>query len=243
MRIPLPVIELLEGFKDSLAPARCIQCFVEGTWYCKTCRLLGPPHVLTCIICKQERPRGTTCITCREDTLLTGIISAGMYSNQTLQRGIEWLKFKGVRSLAEILAGFLVPKFPHIAPIEDLANRAILVPLPLHARRQQRRGFNQSEDIAHAIGRICDITVAPILERRSATASQANLPHHLRAMNMDHAFSLSIPEEEYVSLVQKKPIIIIVDDVSTTGTTLSSAASALLKTPDVQIWGAVVARG
>lgn len=236
-------IELAEGLKDALAPARCIQCLIEGTWYCKECRATVPLHILTCIICKEERIRGATCPACREETSLTGIVSAGTYSNQPLQRGIEWLKFKGIRPLAEILGALLIPRIANIAPLEYLAEHAVLVPLPLHAWRRRTRGFNQSEDIADTIGRICDIQVVHILKRTAATSSQANLPHTLRAKNMKDAFSLAIPEEEYVHLVQKKQIIIIVDDVATTGSTLSSAASALPEVSGVQIWGAVVARG
>ncbi len=237
------LVELADGLRDALAPARCIQCSIEGTWYCAACRATTPPHVLTCIVCKEERPRGTTCVACREDTSLAGIVSAGAYSNQTLQRGIEWLKFKGIRPLAEILAGLLIPRIATIAPLDYLATHAILVPLPLHSGRYRTRGFNQSEDIANVIGRLCGIQVAHILERTVATSSQATLPHTLRSENMKDAFSLAIPEKEYISLAQKKPIIIIVDDVTTTGSTLSSAALALPSIPNVQIWGAVVARG
>ncbi len=202
-----------------------------------------PPHVLTCIICKEERFRGTTCLACREETALTGVVSAGAYSNQALQRGIEWLKFKGIRSLAEILGALLIPRIASIAPIQELAEHAVLIPLPLHSWRKKTRGFNQSEDIANAIGRICSIQVAHILQRTVSTSSQANLPHALRSENMKDAFSLAIHQEEYVRLIENKPIMIIIDDVTTTGSTLSSAASALPSIPNVQIWGAVVARG
>lgn len=237
------LVELAEGLRDALAPARCIQCLLEGTWYCKECRATVPPHILTCIICKEERFRGTTCIACREETVLTGVVSVGTYSNQALQRGIEWLKFKGIRPLAEIMAALLIPRITTIAPIQELSEHAVLVPLPLHSWRQRTRGFNQSEDIANVIGRICNIQVAPILQRTVSTSSQANLPHTLRSENMKDAFSLAISEEAYKTLVQQKSIVIIIDDVTTTGSTLSSAASVLPSIPNAQIWGAVVARG
>lgn len=199
--------------------------------------------MLSCIICKEERPRGTTCVSCRGETPLSGVVSVGTYNNQYLQRGIEWLKFKGIRSLAEILGALLLPRIATIAPIEMLAQSALLVPLPLHPGRLRTRGFNQSEDIARNIGRMCDIQVVSVLQRTAATPSQATLPHQLRAQNMHDAFSLAISEPEYIRLVQKKPIIIIVDDVATSGATLAAAAGALPNIPGVQIWGAVIARG
>lgn len=186
---------------------------------------------------------GRTCSDCAGDIPLTGCISVREYSDHSLQRGIEWLKFKGVRPLAEILAGLLIPKLTAIAPIDVLAKRAIIVPVPLHKKRLLHRGFNQSEDIAHCISAICGVEVQNILIRSTATASQAHLPHEFRTQNMHNAFQLSILAHEYEQLIRSKPIIIILDDVSTTGATLISAAKALPPHKDVQIWGAAIARG
>lgn len=180
---------------------------------------------------------------CTDTIPLSGFISARPYSDRSAQRGIEWLKFKGVRPLADILAALLIPKLRAIAPIDVLAKRAILIPIPLHKKRQLQRGFNQSEDIARVIGTMCEIDVLPILARTSATASQSKLPHELRTMNMHDAFALNILAQEYEKIIQKKPIIILIDDVSTTGATLISAARALPKIEDAQIWGAAIARG
>lgn len=180
---------------------------------------------------------------CSEDVPLKGFVSAREYSDHSIQRGIEWLKFKGVRPIADILAGLLIPKLSAIAPLDELSRRAILIPLPLHPTRLRERGFNQSEDIANAIGRICSIQVHRLLERSAATTSQARLPNTLRMQNMVNAFSLSVSEENFISLTQEKPILIIVDDVSTSGATLVSAARTFPDQPEVTIWGAAIARG
>ncbi len=198
---------------------------------------------MRCIGCKNENLSGRTCIECREDIPLSGFISARTYSEHSIARAVEWLKFKGVRPIAPILAGLLIPKLSGIAPVDELSKRAILVPLPLHQKRFRSRGFNQSEDIARAIEKICSIEVRNILARKNATASQAKLPHELRTLNMDDAFTLDISTEEYSNLTTTKPIIIILDDVSTTGATLISAAKAFPPSPDVRLWGAAIARG
>lgn len=124
-----------------------------------------------------------------------------------------------------------------------LAKHAILVPIPLHPKRYRTRGFNQSEDIARAIGALCSIEVSLLLVRSRATHSQARLPHELRSDNVDRAFSLAIPEDAYTRRIAEKPIIILVDDVSTTGSTLVSASSALPAVPQAAVWGAVIAQG
>ncbi|HSX24475.1 MAG TPA: hypothetical protein VLG69_00725 [Candidatus Andersenbacteria bacterium] len=228
---------------DTFAPARCIDCCGEGTWYCAQCRKNAPIAFQTCIGCKTSHPRGKTCISCREDIPLTGIISAGAYTNHALQRGIEWLKFKGVRPVAEILAGIMIPHLQLIVPFDELSRSALLIPIPLHARKLQQRGFNQCQDIAEGISRICNIEIAPLLIRKKATHSQATLRHDARPENVKDAFALACSEEEYKNLVTKKPIIILLDDVTTTGSTLIAAALALPNIPDVSIWCATVARG
>ena len=238
-----PLQQWKELLADAFAPARCMQCAFEGTWYCASCRNNAPIALQSCIGCKTDRPRGTTCLSCREDIPLAGVISAGAYSNHALQRGIGWLKFKGVREIAEPLSGLLISKLPLIAPLDELSKRAVLVPIPLHKRKFQHRGFNQSEDIARVISTICNIEVAPMLVRTKATHSQAKLPHDQRPHNVHAAFSLACSQEEYETLIVEKPIIILVDDVTTTGATLIAAARALPPIPERKIFGAVAARG
>ena len=234
---------MLKEIINAFAPARCIDCLCEDTWYCEQCRAQAPIFTQSCIICKTERPRGTTCIDCRSETTITGIISVSSYSNHALQRGIEWLKFKGIRDIADILAGLIIPHLARIDSLDELSKHAILVPIPLHKSKLRQRGFNQSEDIAKAISTLCNIQVAPILRRKKATKSQARLSHDERPHNMHEAFELAISQEEYMKLTSKKPIIILIDDVSTTGATLMSASRAFPEHPDTNIWCAVVARG
>jgi competence protein ComFC len=236
-------VTFFQDITDAFAPPRCVNCLQEDNWYCTECRRKAPIAVQSCIICKAERPRGTTCIDCREETSITGIISVGIYADHALQRGIEWLKFKGIRGIAPMLAGLIMPRLSLIAPITELSQRAILVPIPLHKRKYRDRGFNQSEDIAQAIETICNIEVANLLTRTKSTTSQARLPHDMRKQNISGAFQLACSEQEFNNRISEKNIIILLDDVSTTGSTLSEAASAFEKLEDTQIWAVTVARG
>ncbi len=234
---------MLREIINAFAPARCIDCLCEDTWYCERCRAHAPIATQSCIICKTERPRGTTCIDCRQETRIAGIVSVAPYSNHALQRGIEWLKFKGIRPMADTLAGRIIPHLARIDSLDELSRRAILVPIPLHKNKLRERGFNQSEDIAKAIRTMCNIQLCPILTRQKSTRSQAKLPHDERMHNMHEAFALAISAQEYSNLVARKPIIILIDDVSTTGATLMSASRAFPELPEVNIWCAVIARG
>lgn len=166
---------------------------------------------------------------------LTGVVSAGAYSNANLRRGVHWLKFKGVREAAGVLAELLVPQLKLIAPWPQLQQQAVLVPLPLHRRRERERGFNQSALLAETMSRYAKIPVAVVLERQRATLTQTKLPSGMRLNNMREAFRQCKP------LPRGKTLALLVDDVTTTGASLNAAAEALPK--HAQIWGVTVARG
>lgn len=169
---------------------------------------------------------------------LRGIISAGSYKAEHMKRGVKWLKFKGVREIAPVLAQLLVPYLPIIAPVEQLRKQAVIVPIPLHKRRERERGFNQSLEIARSLTEVTKIPVLEALERTRATHSQANLPPgDLRRQNLKDAFEIksSLPKRKY---------FLVLDDVTTTGATLQAAGEALKQQlPKAQLWGVTIARG
>ena len=96
-----------------------------------------------------------------------------------------------------------------------LSDASVVVPVPLHPRREYQRGFNQAEDLARELG----VPVMPLLKRVVFTQSQIELPKDKRQENVKDAFGFrptatgSIPQ-----------IVVLVDDVSTTGATLESCA-------------------
>lgn len=208
-----------------VAPARCMTCLREGMWLCAACAVELPDFPPM----RYEK-----------ESALTGMVSAGSYGSEYLRRGIGWLKFRGVQDLAPVLAGLVAPKLAAIAPLAQLRAEAVLIPIPLHRRRLRQRGFNQSLVIAQALSEQTGVPIADILMRKHATLAQAQLPHELRAENVEDAFELSgsIPNKKY---------LLILDDVSTTGSTLLAAASAfaqaLADKQGKQVWGVTVARG
>lgn len=205
------------------------------TWLCAQCRRKLTYVEQKCIVCEETNHRGTTCISCRSETRLAGVVSAGAYSNTSLRRGLHWLKFKGVREASTALAELLVPQLKLIAPWLQLQQQAVLIPLPLHRRRERERGFNQSALLAATISRYTSMPVVAALERQRATLTQTKLPSGMRLKNMREAF------RQVKSLPRSKKLALLVDDVTTTGASLNAAAAPLPE--DVQIWGVTVARG
>lgn len=226
-----------ETLLNLLAPQRCMRCLREGNWLCWPCRQKVVPFRQRCIVCAEEKPSGATCSICSTQTSLTGIVSAGAYHSAWLRRGIGWLKFKGVKSVAPTLASLLAPELTKIAPPDQLAQSAVLVPVPLHQQRLSERGFNQSELIAQTISQFTNIPVVNLLVRPKSTFIQTRLPHELRGQNTKEAFLATQAVPAGIRF------IILVDDVVTTGSTLSAAASAISINNDQQIWAVTIARG
>lgn len=106
----------------------------------------------------------------------------------------------------------------------------IIIPVPLNKKRQNLRGYNQSSEIARGVSDITHISVADnVVKRIRATESQTNMKPQQRFDNVEDAFSLRHPE-----LIMGKHVLII-DDIVTTGATVSACGKELMKAGKVAI--------
>lgn len=137
--------------------------------------------------------------------------SIGPYEG-TLREIIHALKYQGRRSVAKPLGGLMIRAGGSVLEGAD-----IVVPVPLHFMRRYTRGFNQAAEVAAHVG----LPVVHALRRRHATTTQTDLPEGQRHANVKDAFGLhrSIPAGS---------VIVVVDDVSTTGATVDACARVLL---------------
>ncbi len=105
-----------------------------------------------------------------------------------------------------------------------------LLPVPLHKRKQRKRGFNQSEWIAGGIAETLDRPVAlDVLFRKKHTKSQTKKSRYDRWKNVENVFELRNEEKIY------NKSLLLVDDILTTGATLEACANTLLKAKAVKI--------
>lgn len=105
---------------------------------------------------------------------------------------------------------------------EMLAGADALVPVPLHPSRRRQRGFNQAADLARHIARHSGLPMIEALRRVRATATQAELPADRRYVNVQSAFAATAACSS-----ARTRVVILVDDVSTTGATLDVCAGVL----------------
>jgi ComF family protein len=179
--------------------------------------LVGACLAPLCACCHRtlESPLGgPVCPRCWEDARAAG----GRYDG-ALREIIHAMKYDGRRSLAKPLAALLRDRH-HAA----LSGAASVVPVPLYPWRRLRRGFNQASDLAALVG----LPVVHALWRVRPTAPQTGLTAAERRRNVRGAFRLSplVPRKTRARYIRDQ-IVVLVDDVMTTGATSGACADIL----------------
>jgi ComF family protein len=129
------------------------------------------------------------------------------------------MKYSNRWPLAEILADRLLAQ-PRVRDL--LAQSDIIIPIPLHWKKQFSRGYNQSALLAHRIARSCSLLFADPLARIKNTQSQTAARSKLqRIANLRHAFGLTNSRK----IADQR--VILIDDVTTSNATLQFAARTI----------------
>jgi len=183
------------------------------------------------------------CGACRDDApAFDAARSFGLYTGK-LRRIVLRLKFAGDERLGRHLGELLAPTWDSLSEVGKF-DSPLIVPVPLHSSRRRERGFNQSELLATGLVRALrrrDGGTAPqvakaCLRRQRATPPQTGLSVAARRENLRGAFEVAKPDE-----VRGREIV-LVDDVMTTGATLSACARALKRAGAARVVGLTVAR-
>ena len=132
-----------------------------------------------------------------------------------LMHDLKYHRFPGLaRYLGEVVATELLPT-------GFLSDIDVVVPVPMHPLKQARRGYNQTIEIARGISRVTSIEVAQNLRAVKSHRTQTSMTLEQRLKNTQGVFGVRRPDE-----LDGKGVLLI-DDVCTTGATLSAGAPAL----------------
>jgi ComF family protein len=133
-----------------------------------------------------------------------------------LQRVIKQLKYQSIPQVGNYLGEYYANR---IKASGMLAGAEAIVPVPLHPRKQRKRGYNQAERIARGLGRGLNLPVrTDVLKRVRYTESQARKDGQDRWKNVEEAFRVVKPLPKG---------IILVDDIITLGATMGACLKAL----------------
>jgi competence protein ComFC len=217
---------------DWLFPPVCSGCNSLGSRWCLKCReqteYIFPPW---CQICGLPLQVGGACPTCRLTIpAYTALRSWSVFSGP-LRKVLLRLKYQPDLALAEAL---VLPLLSYVKtlhwPIDGV------IPVPLARTRQRNRGYNQVALVAFPLALAAGWPYLPgALTRTRETLSQVGLTAGERQVNVNEAF------RAHPRLVHGKTLL-LVDDVATTGATLSSCAQSLLAAGAQQVFALSIAR-
>ena len=142
------------------------------------------------------------------------------FAERRVRAAIHEAKYHGNVKAFDFLAAALIEYLRDDDRFDGLRD-CVLLPIPLGAKRRRERGFNQAEEAARRAGKELGISVEhTLLVRTRETSSQVSLPRAARVKNMQGAFSTTRPASASITYI-------VLDDVTTTGATLSAAITAL----------------
>lgn len=197
---------------------RCLICGdfgVNGVDLCRKCRQQLPFNHSPCQCCALPLPSPGVCGACLRHPPPLTISHAAFVYRFPLDRLVPRLKFHRDLPAGRLLAELLGDS----VQAAGLPLPGALVPVPLHAGRLRRRGFDQACELARPLARRFGVALrADALARVRDTLAQTELDASQRKRNVRQAFSAQGPLPAHVTLV---------DDVMTTGATLHAAARAL----------------
>lgn len=228
---PAALSRLTQRAADLLLPASCLLCGgdSQNDVVCAACASELPPLAeQRCPLCADRTTHGERCGACLKNPPAFARTLAAYRYDFPLDRIIHALKYGHQLAVADWCAGRLAPLAGH-----ERFDR--ILPLPLHDERLRQRGFNQSGEIAKALGRRLNLPAdLTSLARTRATPPQADLPHKERLRNVRGAF------ECRTDLTGQH--LLLVDDVMTTGATANEGARVLKLHGAASVTVAVVAR-
>jgi ComF family protein len=164
-------------------------------------------------------------------------VAYGSYEDG-LRELIHLLKYSTVRPAANVLGRMLAEAMAEIEP-EVSGDSVAVVPVPLYRSKRRQREYNHAELIARAAVKIIGgrLHLNPeLLKRTRETVSQTGLTRHQRRENVRGAFAVT-----QVETVRGREVV-VVDDVFTTGATVSECARVLRRAGATKVWVATVAR-
>lgn len=231
---------------DAIYPRSCPICGGKSDrdmryicWNCFSQLPFNSPDKPHCVRCGKipdtEFDGDFLCEACRSSTPSYDLARTALPFHTAARDLIHTLKYKKglwVRNdLVDMLEGCARAHY-------DTDAIDLVVPVPLNQAKRRERGYNQAAELARDLAKRLKVPYSEyIMERTRYTSTQTHLTVTGRKSNVHHAFEVTDP-----SFVRARTVL-IVDDVMTTGATLSECARILKSSGAWRVWALTIARG
>lgn len=217
-------MHIFELLFSTIAPHQCLVCKAEGGLLCKTCQISLPCPPKTCYRCAVSTQQGI-CTRCSELSPLKSLSAATTFSG-VAQQLVHALKFGRAPAAAIPMAKRMCQRpVPHCTVVTNV---------PTATSRVRRRGYDQSALLAKHISKILGAPYVPLLAR-FGQQRQLGQNREKRQQQLEAAFY--VPSSRSC----RNTVVLLIDDVITTGSTLEGAAQALYAAGAGQVHGGVFA--
>ena len=221
------VKEFLNKIVEFLFPSNltCIFCGgeleEENKNICKNCLKNLPVVEKICLRCGSPiSSKADYCLTCKNSQRSFDLARAPFIYKDMICDIIYNFKYNGKKYLAKHLAEFMFKTFKEIE--KEILNVDIVVPVPLHIKKRKQRGFNQAELLAKELSKMIDSKLdCNGLVREKNTKTQTKLSYLERQENLKDAFVVKNKKDF------KGKVVLLVDDVLTTGSTANHCSKVL----------------
>jgi competence protein ComFC len=205
---------LLQSGIDLIFPPRCVGCGRIDNLWCEDCQ----SQLEETIYPQQVRPLPP----------FRGILSTAVHEG-IIREAVQGLKYGNAPKMAAALGQRLIRQLTGQAWKIDM-----IVPVPLHTSRLAERGYNQAQLLAEYVAQEMQLPCLPAaISRQRNTQSQVTLSAAERQTNLKDAFRA---ETQFIT----GQSVLIIDDVYTTGATLSACADAVLQAGAQAVYGLTV---
>lgn len=207
---------IADSFGELLFPSHCVYCKRVGYWLCNSCY--------------EQLAFSSAPITLPTKSAVSSLQSALEYSPQA-QALLHALKYPGAPALAK--------------PCAEILYQAVRLPktititwVPGDPVRLRTRGFNQAELIARTFAELRSVPARELLKKKHTTKQQVKTSDQkTRQKNLKKAFAPTLS-----LLLHPPPVVALIDDVTTTGTTLQECAQVLLLAGVQEVHGVTLAQ-
>ena len=223
------------GLLELVFPKKCVGCGKWGGYVCRDCDVGIWEEEQICPVCRRASRYGLRHKYCNKPLTMEGLTCLWAYEG-IAKKLIKQAKYKYYYDYLNELMGEVGGREELFYLNKFLDSKPIVVPVPLHPKRQRERGFNQAEVIALSLASRHKLSLnSHLLQRVRDTGRQVERSREERLKAMSDAFKIN-PN------FQISNSVLLVDDVWTTGATMSEAAKVLKQARVKVVWGWVLAR-
>ncbi len=224
---------------DLFFPKFCLGCGYVGVYLCVSCQnKLKPIEQDVCLYCKKTSFFGLTHPSCQKKLNIDGLLTL-YYYNPILKKIIKNIKYRLAIEVWKEFSQIIKPEtIEKLSFYKKLSSDFIIQPIPLTKNKYNERGFNQAKIISVFFQKFINYPIVNLLVRKKETLSQAQLESSKkRYQNVRGVFQ--VLDKKYFN----NKWVILVDDVSTTGSTVAEAARVLKVAGAIRVYVLALAKG